>query len=96
MVRATLSMMRDLHKWPPPQRDVFKFVCSAFSDPTSGRGSHLKPLCPTHWTCCASAIKALLDNYAAVYDTLNVIISMGGNTEACQKVPWTEGTHDSV
>uniref|UniRef100_A0A096MAR5 HAT C-terminal dimerisation domain-containing protein n=1 Tax=Poecilia formosa TaxID=48698 RepID=A0A096MAR5_POEFO len=41
-----------------------------------------KPLCPTRWTARSSAIKSLLDNFEADYDTLDEIIRMGTQRHA--------------
>ncbi|MGH0134339.1 UNVERIFIED_CONTAM: hypothetical protein FKN15_000707 [Acipenser sinensis] len=47
----------------------------------------LPPLCPTRWTARIRAIESVLYNYEAIYDTLEELISAGGNTEATKKAP---------
>lgn len=66
------------------QSDFFVSIAAAFPNAAS---TGLKPLCPTRWTARTVATKALLNNYEAVYDTLDEIIGMGGNTEASKKAP---------
>ena len=86
IVRGAFSLVHDIHEIinnSPKQLAIFNTISAASNVTPTG----LKPLCPTRWTARTSAIKSLLDNYEAVYDTLDEIIRMGGNTEACKKAP---------
>ena len=49
----------------------------------TGASSSLHPLCPTRWTCCEPALRALLENWRAIADALEEISSdAAGNVEA--------------
>lgn len=39
------------------------------------------------WTTRTQPIKSLLDNYQAVYDTLEEVMNMGGKAEASRRAP---------
>ncbi|KAF3833295.1 hypothetical protein F7725_026960 [Dissostichus mawsoni] len=89
MVRGAFSLVHDIHEVinnSPKRLAIFNTIrdAAAAASPTV---SGLTPLCPTRWTARGSAIKSLLANYEAVYDTLDEIIRMGGNTEASKKAP---------
>ncbi len=74
IVRGAFSLIHDIHdiiKNSPKRLAIFN-VISAASSATST--TSLKPLCPTRWTARTSAIKSLLENFEAVYDTLDEII----------------------
>ena len=43
---------------------------------------HLQPLCPTRWTVLAKALKALLTDYKAVLEALDILSDESGLTEA--------------
>ena len=72
----------------PISLDIFEKMCASLSvNPHVAAGSCLKPLCSICWTCRTSAVKSLLDNYMAVYHTLDEIINARGNIEAARKAP---------
>ena len=43
---------------------------------------HLQPLCPIRWTVLAKALKALLTDYKAVLEALDILSDESGPTEA--------------
>ncbi|KAF3859823.1 hypothetical protein F7725_000078 [Dissostichus mawsoni] len=89
MARGAFSLVHDIHEIinnSPKRLAIFKNIRDAAAA-SPGASAGLTPLCPTHWTARGSAIKSLLANYEAVYDTLDEIIRMGGNTEASKKAP---------
>ena len=47
-----------------------------------GDQCHLQPLCPTRWTVRAKALKALLIDYKAVLETLDILSDESGPTGA--------------
>ena len=55
--------------------------CVEWNLPADSKQS-LKPLCPTRWTVCTGALKALLNKYGAVREALNELSDESGPTGA--------------
>ena len=58
-----------LIKFSPKCTTLFNTMKSQLSSETQ----NLKPLCPTRWMVCTGAIKAILDNYETLLQTLEEI-----------------------
>ena len=54
----------------------------AVNDLCFGDQCHLQPLCPTRWTVRAKALKALLIDYKAVLEALDILSNESGPTGA--------------
>ena len=75
-IRAGLHLVMELVqliKWSPKRSSLFEKVKSEVSPDVID----LKPLCPTRWTVRTGAIQAILDNYAALCETLEEVNSTG-------------------
>ena len=83
LVRDSLELVREivkLIKFSPKRTTLFNTMKSQLSS----EAQSLKPLCPTRWTVRTGAIKAILDNYEVLLQTLEEI-NITGRDEYAMK-----------
>lgn len=71
LVRDALQLVNELgvlYKRSGKYRNTFDIAANAYDSPRS-----LKPVCPTRWLCRVQSVTAVLDQYAAVLDSLEEI-----------------------
>ena len=64
-----------LIKFSPKRTTLFNTINSQLSPETQ----NLKPLCPTNWTVRTGTISTILDNYEALFTTLDEVNASGRN-----------------
>ena len=76
LVRDSLQLVMEiikLIKFSPKCTTLFSTIKSQLSPETQ----NLKPLCPTWWTVRTGAINTILDNYEALFITLDEVNASG-------------------
>ena len=77
-VRDSLQLVMEiikLIKFSPKRTTLFNMIKSQLSPEIQ----NLKPLCPTRWTVRTGAISTILDNYEALFATLDEVNASGRN-----------------
>ena len=97
-MQEALNVCTEVHniiKLSPKRLAVFETMQLA-QPTTEGPHASIKPLCPTLWTLRTKPITAVLENYEALQDTLDVVNSEHKRDEIAIKAPGVKTQMEKV